>query len=157
MPSGQTPIFLSGLLIDYGYSERAYGDSFQAIKDHKFNDPLCEPGLADVTAHVDFSSLVRDAATKVGLATKGPVTQRDFLIALGVRERAGQLMQAQEKMIDAQQFMTGLQRLIEPDQMGSLFKVVALSGAGQPPVPGFERPMDCSEGDLQEKRHENTC
>ncbi len=130
----------NGLLIDYGYNIRAFGDSFQAIKNHQFADPLRDQGFADLTAHVDFSSLVQ---TIIGLDLKvaGPVTQRDFLIALGARERAAQLMQAQENMIDAQQFMTGLQRLIEPDQMGSLFKVVGLYGAGQVKGPGFEPPL----------------
>ena len=128
----------NGLFIDYGYDTRAFGDSFQAIKNHQFSDPLSDQGLADVTAHVDFASLVQ-TAKELGLKVAGPVTQRDFLIALGVQERAAQLMQAQENIMDAGQFMTGLQRLIEPDQMGSLFKVVALSAArASKGSPGFE-------------------
>ena len=136
----------AGLLIDYGYDEPAYGDSFQAIKNHQFSDPLSDPGLADVTAHVDFSAVLQ-VATRIGLAVEGSVTQRDFLISLGVRERAAQLMQSQENMISAQQFMTGLQRLIDPDQMGSLFKVVAITGVDQPRVPGFDHRSDL-ESDL---------
>ncbi len=127
----------AGVLIDYGYGAPALGDTFQAISDHKFTDPLKEPGLADVTAHVDFSQLLGVAKAQ-GMAVSGPATQRDFLIALGVRERAAQLMQAQENMISAQQFLTGFQRLIDHDKMGDLFKVVGLAGAGQPALPGFE-------------------
>ncbi len=129
-----------GLFVDYGYGKRAFGDSFQAIKNHQFADPLRDQGLADLTAHVDFSSLVQ-TADELGLNISGPVTQRDFLIALGVQERAAQLMQAQENLSGAEQFMTGLQRLIDPDQMGSLFKVVALAAPGQAKGPGFEPPL----------------
>jgi len=128
----------AGLLIDYGYGAPALGDTFQAISDHKFTDPLKEPGLADVTAHVDFSQLLR-TAEKQGMSICGPATQRDFLIALGVRERAAQLMQAQENMISAQQFLSGFQRLVDHDKMGDLFKVAGLAGAGQPALPGFEK------------------
>ena len=128
----------AGVLIDYGYAKPALGETFQAIRDHKFTDPLQEPGLADVTAHVDFSRLCALAKGQ-GLAVSGPVTQRDFLIALGVRERAAQLMQGMENMMAAHQFITGFQRLIDHDKMGDLFKVAGLSGMGQPVLPGFER------------------
>ncbi len=131
---------LAGLLFDYGYDKRAFGDSFQALRNHQFSDPLRDPGLADVTAHVDFASLSH-LAQELELTVAGPVTQREFLVALGVRERAAQLLQGQQNMIAAGQFMTGLQRLIEPDQMGSLFKVMALVGGGQPQVPGFRSPL----------------
>ncbi|MCF6198201.1 MAG: SAM-dependent methyltransferase [Hyphomicrobiaceae bacterium] len=128
----------AGGLIDYGYGQPALGDTFQAISDHKFTDPLKDPGLADVTAHVDFSQLLR-TAEKQGLTVFGAATQRDFLIALGVRERAAQLMQAQENMISAQQFLSGFQRLVDRDKMGELFKVAGLAGADQPALPGFEK------------------
>ena len=131
----------AGLFIDYGYSAPALGDSFQAIKAHEFTDPLLEPGVADVTAHVDFSHIL-DVAREQGLASSGPVTQRDFLIALGVRERAAALMQEMENMMAAQQFLSGFQRLVDPKEMGTLFKVVALRGADQGEVPGFDYQPD---------------
>jgi len=127
----------SGLLIDYGHTGPAFGDTFQAVRDHQHVDPLQTPGLADLTAHVDFSEVARQAG-ELGLETIGPVTQRDFLLSLGIRERAGQLMESMENIHSAHGFMTGLQRLIDPEQMGHLFKVVAISGKGQPQAPGFE-------------------
>jgi NADH dehydrogenase [ubiquinone] 1 alpha subcomplex assembly factor 7 len=133
--AGRAP--LAGLIIDYGYSQPALGDSFQAVRAHDYADPLQHPGLCDLTAHVDFSELKRHA-TAAGLATHGPVSQRDFLVALGIRERAAQLMQSMESIQQAHRFVSGLQRLIEPKEMGTLFKAMALTGADQPPVPGFE-------------------
>ena len=138
----------AGLVIDYGYGEPALGDTFQAMKSHQYVDPLGEPGLADVTAHVDFYQLLQAANTH-GLGGSGPVTQRDFLISLGVRERAAQIMDVQENMISAHQFITGFQRLIDPDQMGTLFKVVALRGEGQSELPGFEPLSKPKESDLE--------
>ncbi len=128
---------LAGVFIDYGYGEPALGDTFQAVRGHEFVDPLHQPGIADVTAHVDFSRLLH-LARGMDLQAFGVVTQRDFLIALGVRERAAQLMQGMENMMAAHQFITGFQRLIDPAEMGALFKVVALAGAGQPELPGFD-------------------
>ena len=136
----------AGLVIDYGYGKPALGDTFQALANHEYVDPLEEPGRADVTAHVDFSQLLHIGAAH-GLTGAGPVTQREFLISLGARERAAQIMQAQENMISAHQFVSGFQRLTEPDQMGLLFKVVALRGGGQPALPGFETQTDSKDSD----------
>jgi SAM-dependent MidA family methyltransferase len=47
-------------------------------------------------------------------------------------------MESMQNIQAAHRFVTGLQRLIEPQQMGTLFKVMALTGPGQPAVPGFE-------------------
>ncbi|MEM6537734.1 MAG: SAM-dependent methyltransferase, partial [Pseudomonadota bacterium] len=42
------------LFIDYGYTEDAAGDTLQAAKKHERWQPLDAPGLADITAHVNF-------------------------------------------------------------------------------------------------------
>jgi len=47
------------------------------------HDPLEAPGSADLTGHVDFPSLIA-AAEEAGAAAFGPVTQGDFLRALGI-------------------------------------------------------------------------
>ena len=46
----------AALLIDYGRN-RSYPASLQAIKQHQFCGLLEQPGLADLSAHVDFSSI----------------------------------------------------------------------------------------------------
>jgi NADH dehydrogenase [ubiquinone] 1 alpha subcomplex assembly factor 7 len=128
---------LAALFIDYGHEGGAFGDSFQAVRNHEYADPLAMQGLCDLTAHVDFGHLAGHARAG-GLEVSGPVTQRDFLISLGLRERAAQLLEAAGNMEGAQQIMSGVQRLIEPAQMGRLFKVMGLAGTGQPQLPGFE-------------------
>ena len=118
------------LIIDYGHTVSAPGDTLQAVKGHRFTDPLAEPGDADLTAHVDFAALAR-MAEAAGAAVHGPVTQGEFLTALGLPLRAERLKARDPGIEEA------ARRLTAPDQMGSLFKVMALSRIGQGPLAGF--------------------
>ncbi|MDP4006848.1 class I SAM-dependent methyltransferase [Methylobacterium sp. NEAU K] len=125
------------LAIDYGHARPGFGDTLQALSGHRFADPLAAPGEADLTHHVDFAALAR-AARAEGAAVHGPVEQRDFLLALGLQARAERLKtratEAQAAAIDA-----ALERLTEAGRagMGSLFKVLAVSGPDLGPLPGF--------------------
>jgi NADH dehydrogenase [ubiquinone] 1 alpha subcomplex assembly factor 7 len=77
----------AALIIDYGPMQSGLGDSLQALKEHRYHDPLIEPGCADLTAHVDFAALAA-AALAAGAAAHGPTTQADFLQSLGIELRA---------------------------------------------------------------------
>ncbi len=134
----------AALVIDYGYWGPAFGDTLQALKAHAFADPLSEPGEADLTAHVDFHRLAR-AAASAGAAVHGPLSQGDFLRALGIEVRALAL-KARASPEQAQAVETGLRRLTDPEGMGELFKVLAVSHPGMPPLPGLRpNPMTESE------------
>jgi NADH dehydrogenase [ubiquinone] 1 alpha subcomplex assembly factor 7 len=117
----------AALVIDYGHVRSDVGDTFQAIARHSFADPLRTPGLADITAHVDFDALARGAEA-VGARVHGPVTQGEFLQRLGIETRALTLMQKASHEVSAD-VANGLQRLIGGGSggMGSLFKVLAVS------------------------------
>jgi NADH dehydrogenase [ubiquinone] 1 alpha subcomplex assembly factor 7 len=78
------------LIVDYGSARPTGQPTLQAVRGHRRHDPLEAPGTADLTAHVDFGALAR-AAGEMGAAVWGPVTQRDLLDRLGIRERASQL------------------------------------------------------------------
>ncbi|GBU18781.1 MULTISPECIES: SAM-dependent methyltransferase [Methylobacterium] len=125
------------LAIDYGHARPGFGDSFQALSGHAFADPLARPGEADLTVHVDFDALAR-AAEAEGATCLGPIEQRDFLHALGLRERAERLA-ASASPEQAAAVRTAAARLTEPERggMGSLFKVLAVAPPGAPPLPGF--------------------
>lgn len=122
------------LFIDYGPATSETGDTLQAVKAHKKVPPLEAPGTADLTARVDFESLAA-AARATGLAVSGPVTQGDFLIGLGLEARAAALCQAapDKRAVFARQVW----RLTDPEQMGTLFKLVCLDADGLPAPPGF--------------------
>ncbi|MEZ0300815.1 MAG: class I SAM-dependent methyltransferase, partial [Hyphomicrobiaceae bacterium] len=122
------------LFIDYGPAEPAYGDTLQAVRRHAYVDPLATPGAADLTAHVQFAALA-DKARRAGLAADGPITQAEFLGALGIAERTSRLMAANPERAGA--IETATQRLVSPTGMGSLFKVLAVRSPHLPPPPPF--------------------
>jgi NADH dehydrogenase [ubiquinone] 1 alpha subcomplex assembly factor 7 len=123
----------AALIIDYGYTHSAPGDTFQALKGHAYVSPLADPGEADLTAHVDFAALARAAS---GATSHGPVDQGAFLKALGIEARAGILM-ANAKPHQRQEIEAAHHRLTDPTAMGSLFKVMALTSRGIPVPAGF--------------------
>lgn len=117
----------AGLFIDYGYQEPAIGDTLQALLKHAYDDPLAHPGEADLTAHVDFSALAA-AARQAGLETHLS-TQGDFLLGMGLLERAGSLG-AKADQATRERLSGEVERLAGPDQMGTLFKVLAVAPKG---------------------------
>jgi SAM-dependent MidA family methyltransferase len=122
------------LLIDYGHTVAAAGDTLQAVREHKYESPLASPGEADLTAHVNFYDLA-STLHRAGLALDGPVTQSEFLGAIGIVERASRLMSANPQL--AGNIEAGVARLLAPNGMGSRFKVLAARSPDLPPLPGF--------------------
>jgi SAM-dependent MidA family methyltransferase len=115
----------AALIIDYG-DWQPKGDSFQAVKAHEKIGPLESPGGADLTAHVDFAALARAAAPAAHSAL---TPQGVFLERLGITARAEAL--AQNLTGGAlQNHITAHRRLTHPEEMGSLFKVMALMPQG---------------------------
>ncbi len=125
----------AALFIDYGHSQSAIGDTLQAVKDHQYHDVLLDPGKADLTAHVDFQRLA-ETAQAAGASIYGPVTQRNFLGPLGIEHRAKQLHDAASTRQKAD-VQSSLNRLIGEDEMGTLFKVLAITHPDQPKPEGF--------------------
>ncbi|MCA0432721.1 MAG: SAM-dependent methyltransferase [Proteobacteria bacterium] len=124
----------AGLIIDYGHAKSATGDTLQAMKSHKFVSITEAPGEADITSHVDFQSLSR-AFAKEGATVSELMTQGDFLTAMGINERTEALLRTLEGE-KRQSLMAATERLAHPGQMGHLFKVTAVTGAGlAPPYP----------------------
>ena len=79
----------SALFIDYGELIPAYGDSLQAVKDHKYVNPLTYCGECDITTHVNFYHLAK-IAQRYNCSCFGK-TQKELLIDLGIQERAKRL------------------------------------------------------------------
>ncbi|MEN3163365.1 SAM-dependent methyltransferase [Tistrella mobilis] len=136
----------AALIVDYGHGISAPGDTFQAVKAHAHADPLEEPGRADLTVHVDFERLAAAAAAGGALA-HGPVDQGSFLGRLGIGARAERLARAARNGGERAQIATALKRLTAPEEMGRLFKVLALTPPGRPAPPGFA-PVPGFDADL---------
>jgi SAM-dependent MidA family methyltransferase len=128
----------AALIIDYGHVKSSTGDTFQAVRSHRYADPLASPGLADLTAHVDFEALGR-AAQETGARVHGPVEQGTWLKRMGIEVRAA-MLQANASDTKSVDFAGDLRRLTGtgPGQMGALFKVIAFSGPEIRQLPGFE-------------------
>ena len=126
---------LAVLIIDYGHDEAGFGDTLQAVRGHRFAATLADPGSADLSAHVDFADLKRRASA-LGLKPYGPVPQGEFLLKLGLGERRNRLLQRATPE-QAEAIASGASRLVDPKQMGILFKALALTGADRPPPPPF--------------------
>ena len=126
------------LIIDYG--QEGSGASLQAVRGHRGADILDRPGETDLSAHVDFKAL----AEATGLPCFGPVGQGAFLRRLGIMQRAETLKarasEDQHRAIDA-----ALARLIDPDQMGTLFRVLAVGDNRSAAPAGFsDTPSDAT-------------
>ena len=128
----------AALIIDYGHEQTGFGDTLQAMRRHRRHGVLDDPGTADLTAHVDFSSLGA-AALQAGADVFGPVPQGDFLRALGIDARAARL-QKSASAEQATEIDAALRRLTGAHGMGALFKAMAFAHPALGAPPGFEQP-----------------
>jgi NADH dehydrogenase [ubiquinone] 1 alpha subcomplex assembly factor 7 len=125
----------AGLIIDYGSYPSAPGDTLQGLRAHQPVDPLSCPGETDLTVHVDFTALCR-IAQRSGATVFGPTTQRAFLRALGIDQRAAALSAGAGAQARAA-IAGALERLTGETAMGTLFKVLAIAAPGLRPS-GFD-------------------
>ncbi|MBV9522625.1 MAG: SAM-dependent methyltransferase, partial [Alphaproteobacteria bacterium] len=130
----------AALIIDYGYHPRACGDTLQAVRRHRPHQVLEAPGEADLTAHVDFAAIAA-AASDAGACVRGPVDQGDFLQRLGLAARAERLLR-NAAPAQAADIGTACRRLIDPGEMGTLFKVLCIAAPGIPEPAGFAEAPD---------------
>jgi len=122
------------VIIDYGYDAPAFGETLQAVANGEYTDVLSDPGDSDLSAHVDFPALARAAAAG-GAAAYGPTTQCNFLADLGIGERGERLIKSNP--LEARDIARAIDRLVNPEAMGALFKVLAITAKTAPQPPGF--------------------
>jgi len=123
----------AALLIDYGYEGPLLGDTLQALQEHAYADPLADPGMADLTSHVDFTPLL--AAMRAQGLDAQLMTQGEFLLDMGLIERAGRLGSGRGRELQ-ERLSSEVERLAGPEQMGTLFKamLVGPQGLNLPPA-----------------------
>jgi SAM-dependent MidA family methyltransferase len=130
------------LFLDYGFPraeyyhpQRCMGTLRVHYRHHSLDDPFFLPGLADITAHVDFSAAA-GAGTAAGLELLGYTSQAQFLLDAGLLE----LMLEMEPMTPAYlRAASAVQKLVQPSEMGELFKALALGRGVAGELPGFRR------------------
>ncbi len=125
----------AALFIDYGYTAYQTGETLQAVEKHKYADVFSRPGHADLSAHVNFKKLI-DIVEKTGIKSLGPIHQGKFLNNMGIEERVSMLCEY-ASLEQKKDILGGLNRLIAPDEMGTLFKVMGLMSRTDIDVAGF--------------------
>ena len=131
------------LFIDYGFPrheyyhpQRSQGTLMCHYRHHAHGDPFLYPGLQDITAHIDFTSIAETAVVN-GLQLMGYTTQAQFLINCGITD-----LLAQTSPGDSANYLplaAQAQKLLSPAEMGELFKVIALGKGLNQPLLGFAR------------------
>jgi SAM-dependent MidA family methyltransferase len=131
------------LLIDYGYPRAEYylphrsTGTLQCYYRHQAHgNPLLWPGLNDITAFVDFTAAA-DAAFEAGMEVYGYTSQAQFLFNCGLLEHLAR--RGPETSADYIRAARAAQRLTTPQEMGELFKVLAVGRDLPQPLRGFAR------------------
>ena len=129
------------ILIDYGYTGREYyhaerlrGTLICHFRHRAYADPYLLPGLADMTANVDFSALAH-AALAQEFELCGYTTQVHFLIDNGLEQMLASSDPTQLRQHMG--LMQGVKKLTLPGEMGERFKVMALARQASPALSGF--------------------
>jgi len=110
------------LLIDYGFLKQESIDTLQSIKDHKKNMLFNNVGNADITSLVNFN-LLKTYFKKKNLKLNNVVTQEFFLKKMGIINRA-EILSKNMNFQEKSKIYYRLQRLLNPRQMGELFKAI---------------------------------
>ncbi|TVT58303.1 MAG: class I SAM-dependent methyltransferase [Azoarcus sp. PHD] len=131
------------LLIDYGYPRAEYylpsrsnGTLLCYYRHHAHADPFLWPGLNDITEFVDFTAMA-EAAYDAGLEVLGYTSQAQFLFNCGVLDCLAR--RGPEGSTDYVRAARAAQRLTTPQEMGELFKVLAVGRGIDAPLLGFAR------------------
>ncbi len=116
-------------LIDYGFPrheyyhpDRAQGTLIGHYRHTATHDLLAHPGEQDITAHVDFTH-VAEAADKAGFHVAGYTSQAAFLLANGILDAIACIHDERERL----NTNAAVKQLLQPQEMGELFKVMAIT------------------------------
>ena len=112
------------LLIDYGYTEKKMKNTLQAVSNHKFANILDEVGTVDITHNINFD-LFKKLIKQIGGLKINLTTQKNFLIKMGIKERA-EIISKNQDFSKKTDIYYRLKRLIDENQMGDLFKVMLI-------------------------------
>lgn len=117
------------LTIDYGeeeeqlFSPARRDGTLMCYRKHRAHDnPFIHAGEQDITAHVNFSALMR-AGEIAGLRTVSFETQRDFMLRLGIMDRLVEHAQA-DPFHPVVRRNRAIRQLLVGDRMGDVFKVL---------------------------------
>ncbi len=109
------------LIIDYGYNSKKMFNTLQSVKKHKKNNFFENVYQSDITHMVNFN-YYKKKIKDMKLDLLKLTTQREFLIKMGILERA-EIISNKLSFSQKSDIYFRLKRLIDKKEMGSLFKV----------------------------------
>ena len=112
------------LIIDYGYNSKKMKDTLQAVSNHKIANILHNIGNIDITHNINFD-LFKKFTQKFGDLANNLTTQKDFLLKMGIKDRA-EIISKNANFLKKADIFYRLKRLIDEKQMGTLFKVMLI-------------------------------
>ena len=124
------------IIIDYGQTNEKIlnSNSIQSIKDHKVSSIFENLGTTDISSWVNFSDIINSLPKNINI--QGPITQREYLMNLGIKERFEKLGKNKSSSIRRSLF-AGFERLVSNSYMGQAFKVMVLSSEKLSKFAGF--------------------
>jgi len=132
--------------VDYGYSQQEYyrpnriEGTLMGHKAHQvIEDVLAEPGLCDLTAHVDFTNLAKSGMQR-GLLPCSFITQGAWLAQSPIVQQAISEL-AQEGSLASVQALAHAKRMLLPFGMGETFKLL-VQGKGKQVCPDYLKGLD---------------
>ena len=148
----------AALFVDYG-EDHAQGDSLRGLKRHALVHALAEPGEVDLSTDVDFAAVKEAVARVEGVRAFGPMPQGEFLSAMGIETRLQTLLDGKEGggLTDKQALLLydSYRRLVDPEQMGRKYKVLALvSSKHQGPAIAFPSASMAKKDEEEESKNE---
>ena len=125
------------IIIDYGQIEENFinGNTLQGVKKHKKTDVFENIGLTDLSSWVNFSDFIKDLPK--GIKYQGPITQKEFLINLGIKSRFENLAK-NKSTTERRHLFTQFERLVSSSHMGQAFKVMILYSEKMKSFEGFK-------------------
>jgi SAM-dependent MidA family methyltransferase len=127
------------ITVDYGdlakylyIQDRPQGTLLAYHRHWPSEDLFSAPGQVDLTAHVNFSALI-DAGKDAGLEFTGFTSQHRFLLALGEANEFADLYEVGATELENLKARLKLKRLIHPEGMGNVFKVLVQHRGIAPP------------------------
>lgn len=129
----------TALWIDYGFPRHEFYHPDRRLgtlmchRQHQSHDnPFVDIGRQDITAHVDFTH-VAESGFDAGFKIAGYTNQASFLLSLGILEMVNTSDDVAMEYNTSQQ----LKKLLDPQEMGELFKVIALQKGPNQALQGF--------------------
>ena len=124
------------MVVDYGPSSEIPENTLRGIYQHKFVSPFYKPGEVDLSVDVDFQNLKN--LTEAVCNVYGPIQQGDWLHNIGIGYRVDQLLKKNANDEEMQDKIYGAyRRLVDDDQMGKVYKFMALLPKGAQKPIGF--------------------